>query len=366
MTATRCGVCSPDVTNAIIAEYADRLRAVGSVLASDENVWAECAQQARHIVAECQRTLHDDCEELPAGQLDAEFASLELGARRAVQHIPARESLRAARILRDVVLDALPGMLAGLSPDEALPRGLAAVRALTRAIDARVTAAEIGYDAFLMRGADLPSVDRGSRLAREVHDRIGSNLGLALRYLELHELEQDRPDDAQDRIDSAKAALLDTFGFVRELVSGLRVPQQGGTGLRSHLMNYAAVTRPAGTEVDIQVSGPVDRLPPLHQDEVFLVLRECLRNSFAHSGAAEVRVRVAVDRHGLEGRVTDDGKGIGAPAAALLRGNGLASMRERIAALGGTLTLSGPSGRGTTVVFRVPLRSTEGALGISA
>ncbi|MFF9144218.1 sensor histidine kinase [Streptomyces sp. NPDC014861] len=365
MTAVRCGVCSPQVTNAIIADFADRLRAVGSVLALDEDVWPECEQQARHIVAEFQRSLHDGCAELPAEQLDAEFASLELGARRAVQHIPARESLRAARTLRDTVLDTLPSLLEGLPPEEALPRGLAAVKALGRAIDARVSAAEIGYDAFLMAGDDPLAAAHGSRLAREIHDRIGSNLGLALRYLELHELEQGRQEDVPDRIDAAKAALLDTFGFVRELVSGLRVPRTGA-GLRTHLMNYAAVSRPAGTEVDIQVRGPVDLLPPLHQDEVFLVLRECLRNSFAHSGATEVLVRVVIDPHGLEARVTDDGRGIGVPAAALLRGNGLASMRERIAALGGTLTLSGPAGRGTSVRFHVPRRRTEGALGISA
>ncbi|MFJ6465812.1 sensor histidine kinase [Streptomyces sp. NPDC091387] len=328
------------------------------MLTLDETVWSECEQQARNIVADCQRAIHEACTELPASQLDAEFASMELGARRALAHIPAADSLRAARILKNVVLDAVPGMLAGMPAELALPRMYAAVKALHHAIDTRVEAAVIGYDAFLMRGVNRITTAQGSRLARDIHDRIGSSLSLALRYLELHELEQGRPEHAPDRVASARSSLFDTFGFVRDLVSGLRAPQMTAS-LHAQLEDYTAVCCPAGTEVDIQVRGDIKRLTSFHRDEVFLVARECLRNAFTHANASAVRVLVTVATHVLDVRITDNGKGICGSKAGLPQGNGLTAMRERIDALGGTLAITSPGGRGTSVRFRIPL-STAG------
>ena len=131
---------------------------------------------------------------------------------------------------------------------------------------------------------------RRARVARDIHDRIGSSLSLAMRYLELHEIEQGLPEHGPKRVDEARAAIQDTFRFVRELVNGLR-SSETGADLRTQLMDYAAMFRPAGTEVDIQVDGSLSRLTELHHDEIFLVARECLRNAFAHSGASRIRVR---------------------------------------------------------------------------
>ncbi|MER7756456.1 ATP-binding protein [Kitasatospora sp. NPDC097643] len=353
-----CGL--EEVVDAAIVSYAEALRAADSLLVLDETVWPECEQQARDIMADCIRAIHHGpCSDVPA-PLDAEFSSLELGARRALQHIPAMESLRAARILTGVVLDALPDLMAGLPDDVALARMQYAVRTLHHSIDSRVRAALIGYDAFLMRGVNRINSAERARLAREIHDRIGSSLALAMRSLELHELEEGHSGQGLERVVEAKAALQDTFGFVRELVNGLRAPRSR-TNFHTRLLDYVELSRPAGTAVDIQVEGGTAQLTALHHDEIFLVIRECLRNAYRHSGATSVRVEAIIGKGVLDAHVTDNGMGIDVSGPQFESGNGMVSMRERITAMGGTLSVTNLGGKGTRIQFHIPLPAANRA-----
>lgn len=354
-TSDPCGL--EKVVDSAIASYAEALRAAGSLLVLEETVWPECEQQAREIIADCIRAVHGPRAELPE-QFDAEFSSLELGARRALQHIPAMESLRAAQILTDVVLDALPELMACLPADVALVRTRRAVRALHQSVHSRMQAALIGYDAFLMRGVNRINSAERARLAREIHDRIGSSLGLAMRLLELHEAEADDPEPGPARIEEAKAALQDTFGFVRELVNGLRAPRSR-TSFHKRLLDYVELSCPTGTVVDIHVEGGTSELTALQHDEVFLIIRECLRNAYRHSGATRIEVEVNLGEGVLDTRVTDNGKGIDLSAARFQSGNGMVSMRERTTAMGGTLSVSNINGRGTRIEFRIPVPEVD-------
>ncbi|MFC9329478.1 sensor histidine kinase [Kitasatospora sp. NPDC057015] len=346
-----CGL--QQVVDSAIASYAEALRAANSLLVLDETVWAECEQQAREILADCVRAIHGPCDELPA-QLDAEFLSLELGARRALQHIPAMESLRAAQILTGVVLDALPALMADLPHDVLLVRMQRAVKTLHQSIGSRVRAALIGYDAFQPCGVDPISSAERARLARELHDRIGGSLALAMRSLELHELEAGSSRPGLARVEEVKAALQDTFGFVRELVNGLRAPRSR-TNFHTRLLDYIELSRPAGTTVDIQVEGSTAQLTPLHHDEIFLVIRECLRNAYRHSAATDIRVEASFGTDVLRVRVTDNGKGVDVSTAQFRHGNGMISMRERITAMGGILSVTNLGGKGTLIRFFIPV-----------
>ncbi|MGW3078451.1 MULTISPECIES: sensor histidine kinase [unclassified Kitasatospora] len=357
MTPDPCGL--EKVVDSAIAAYAEALRSAGSLLVLEETVWPECEQQAREIMADCIRAIHGPRAELPE-QFDAEFSSLELGARRALQHIPAMESLRAAQILTDIVLDALPDMMACLPDDVALVRMRRAVRALHQSVHSRVQAALIGYDAFLMRGVNRINSAERARLAREIHDRIGSSLGLAMRLLELHEAEAEAggPGPGSARIEEAKTALQDTFGFVRELVNGLRAPRSR-TSFHKRLLDYVELSCPADTVVDIHVEGGTTEMTALQHDEVFLIIRECLRNAYQHSGATSIQVEVNLGDGVLETRVTDNGKGIDLSASKFQSGNGMVSMRERTTAMGGTLSVANINGKGTRIQFRIPLPAVD-------
>jgi signal transduction histidine kinase len=90
--------------------------------------------------------------------------------------------------------------------------------------------------------------------------------------------------------------------------------------------------------------------------EVFRIFQEALTNVARHAGAAQgvtVSLRTAGDTFIME--VRDDGRGITKKQISDLKSIGLTGMRERAFAMGGTLTVAGTRGKGTTVTLSVPL-----------
>ena len=108
--------------------------------------------------------------------------------------------------------------------------------------------------------------------------------------------------------------------------------------------------RAAGLRVELDVDPPPD-VPPAVRATCHRIVQEAFTNVLRHAEASVVRVRMRADGDALQVEVVDDGKGEGAPGGA---GQGLRGMRERVAALGGTLE-SGPApGGGWRVAARLP------------
>jgi signal transduction histidine kinase len=90
--------------------------------------------------------------------------------------------------------------------------------------------------------------------------------------------------------------------------------------------------------------------------EVFRIFQEALTNVARHAGAAQsvaVSLRHARDTFIME--VRDDGRGITEQQISDPKSIGLTGMRERAFAMGGTLTVAGAQGKGTTVALSIPL-----------
>ncbi|WP_190129509.1 sensor histidine kinase [Streptomyces mashuensis] len=357
---------------AILRAYADALRRTGNVLVTDPELWQGCERQARGIVRDCLRALDGEPRQLTE---DVEFDSMALGARRALQHVPAEESVAASHVLFDTVFQALTDPARGLlrgdgdrdgggdgnrDGGDGTARLASAVASLHHSIKIRVQAAFIGYEAFVAHSVGEADSTRRAQLAGDLHDRVGGGLSLALRCLELYEAERGTeaktgdgaPKKNRDRLEEAKRALLDAIWFTRELVTGLQsAPPEAG--LRVRLEEYAATAAAGSVDVGVRVNGDEDWVPGAVREEVFLVAREGLRNALRHAGASVVGVEVDVTPQSVAGVVADDGRGFVVDGAR--GGGGLASMRDRVRALGGELTVHSRVGRGTCVVFRVPL-----------
>ena len=97
---------------------------------------------------------------------------------------------------------------------------------------------------------------------------------------------------------------------------------------------------------------PTLRLPAEVESAVWYVCAEAVANLVKHSHADGAAIRVEVRRDDVVAEVTDDGLG----GARLDPGGGLAGLRDRLTAVGGTLTLISPRGEGTSVRMTVPLR----------
>jgi signal transduction histidine kinase len=108
----------------------------------------------------------------------------------------------------------------------------------------------------------------------------------------------------------------------------------------------------------IYVEFAADDLGELPDDvelALFRVAQECMENVRKHSGAREARVSLARANSQVTMIVADGGCGIPAPRAAPPSGIGLASMRERIEAVGGAFLVDSAPGQGVRVEARIPV-----------
>ncbi|MER6493730.1 sensor histidine kinase [Streptomyces griseorubiginosus] len=194
------------------------------------------------------------------------------------------------------------------------------------------------------------------RIARELHDvlahsisviNVQAGVGLAL-------LDSD-PEQARTALTTIKAASKEALGEVRQVLGTLRTPGDAprtpAPGL-DRLPELTSQAASAGLTVD--VTGTAPPLPPGADLAAFRIVQEALTNVVRHSGSRHARVRLDHDQDALRLRVDDDGPATGADAGG--SGNGLAGMRERAAALGGTIEAGPRPDGGFRVLAVLPLK----------
>jgi signal transduction histidine kinase len=198
-------------------------------------------------------------------------------------------------------------------------------------------------------------VDERRALAREVHDWIGSGVGLALYQLDLYAVAASRGEpDAGRRVSEARRTLEELQRSTRRLVSELQ-DRSWITGLEVEIREFVARANVLGARTTVVVRGDEEILSTRVRDEVFVVVREALRNAYTHACAEHVTVAVEIGPDAVRASVDDDGVGFGGGAPSTGRGGGLAVMRERAAELGGTLAITATRPRGTRVDLYVDL-----------
>lgn len=180
------------------------------------------------------------------------------------------------------------------------------------------------------------------RVARELHDVAGHKL--TAMTLNLRALAADPSLAGREEVQVSRRLARELLGDIRGVVQALRDAR--GLDLGTALRALAApLPRPAlrlAIDDDVQVSDPVVA------DAILRLVQEALTNSARHAGAAVVHVHVAGGRDALRLRIEDDGRLRGP----LREGNGIAGMRERVAALHGELQL----GRGERGALRIDAR----------
>jgi len=112
------------------------------------------------------------------------------------------------------------------------------------------------------------------------------------------------------------------------------------------------------TRLDLPANLPAQPMSANLRHNLFLSVKEALNNVVRHAEASEVRLSLQVKDGALLLTVEDNGKGL--PAAPPSDGqDGLASMRARIASLGGNLAIHSAPGTGTRLDFTVPLTESQ-------
>jgi signal transduction histidine kinase len=193
------------------------------------------------------------------------------------------------------------------------------------------------------------------RISRELHDRVAHAMGIVHQSLELHEaLKEANPEAARAKMGLARESTVEAMSLTRNLARELRVAELQGS-LSAALSGLLEAAVPPGVGRALSVEGDEALVPPHVREELFVILREGVRNAVSHSGASRVDVGVCVSSEEVVGRVEDDGRGF-AEEDGGYAGGGIRSMRERVELLGGTFELSSGPGAGTTVRVSVPLK----------
>jgi signal transduction histidine kinase len=189
------------------------------------------------------------------------------------------------------------------------------------------------------------------RIERDLHDGTQQHLvTLALRLRSAaapHDSEEIRTE-----ITDVAAELMGVTGELREIARGIHPAILSTAGLRPAL--HALGRRSAvPVDVDVRIDG---RLPGAVEAGAYYVVSEMLTNAAKHARASAVEVDAEASGGTLRVRVRDDGVGGATP----LRGSGLAGLKDRIEAIGGTLSIHSPAGGGTTVSCELPVLAGAG------
>ncbi|MCV7255384.1 GAF domain-containing sensor histidine kinase [Mycobacterium hackensackense] len=198
------------------------------------------------------------------------------------------------------------------------------------------------------------------RLRRDLHDGLGPTLtAVALQIDATRNMLRSDPAAADELLKELRAEVKSSIDGIRRLVYDLRPPALDELGLVRALREQAAGFVRAGNgrldglHVTVEAPGGLPSLPAAVEVAAYRIGAEAVTNVARHAKASHCELRLTVNG-ALEVQVTDDGIGAG---ASWRPGVGLASMRERAAELGGTLSVEPSASNGTRVLAKLPLRT---------
>lgn len=191
-------------------------------------------------------------------------------------------------------------------------------------------------------------------IARELHDEIGQALtGLKLG---LGVARKKTCPEAVEEVCSAERLVDQLIQQIRRLSLNLRPPVLDEVGLlKSLLWHFERFTTQAHIAVHFAHTGLDRRFSPPAETAAYRVVQEALTNVARHAGVMGVGVDVHADDCGIQIAVTDTGRGFDVAAVRQQGGGlGLIGMDERVALLGGRLTITSAPGSGTCVKAEIP------------
>jgi signal transduction histidine kinase len=251
-----------------------------------------------------------------------------------------REGQRTAVLLHDPALLERRALLDGVLAAAALSIEIARLR-----VEVRLQLAEV--EASRARIVEAGYEER-RRLERDLHD--GAQQRLVSLGLRVRRLQRSLPGEAKilaPALDQVVSEVGSAISDLRQIAAGVR-PARLDDGLAAALQDLAE-TAPILVEVDASV----ERVAASVEAAAYFVACEALTNTVKHAAASRVRVNARRQNGTLTLSIADDGVGGAVPR----RGSGLAGLRDRVAAHGGTLEILSPDGAGTRIEVALPCES---------
>ena len=170
-------------------------------------------------------------------------------------------------------------------------------------------------------------------------------------------LEPRVPGAMQDDYKAIRTSLESALADLRSISAGLMLPEIDDLSIAEiaarAIRDYE---HKSGAKVTFDAAGPAVEVSMPVKITLFRLLQEALANGFRHANAKDQLVRIRIVANTLTVAVSDGGPGFDTSAAVMAGRIGLAGMRERIQALGGSFELHSSPGQGTTIEAILPTR----------
>jgi signal transduction histidine kinase len=190
--------------------------------------------------------------------------------------------------------------------------------------------------------------DTRRRIERDLHD--GAQQRLVTLALTLRSHQSTMPAELARLFGDVASGLDEILDELRELARGIHPATLSTCGLEPALKGLAR-RAPPPVELDVRVPR---RLPERIEVAVYYIVAEALTNVAKHAKASVVDIDAETIDAFVRVSVSDDGVGGADPS----RGSGLLGLRDRVQALGGTMSLSSPRS-GTCLVVQLPMTSGQ-------
>ena len=239
----------------------------------------------------------------------------------------------------------------GIASAEPLPVDTEArLGAFCELVSLAVASAQARADLSASRARLVKAGDEQRRkLERNLHDGAQQRLvSLALTIRLARRQLETKPEAVAASLEGAAKELDLALEELRELARGLHPAALTEQGLGPALANLAK-----RLPIDVDVKAPDERLPENIEATAYYIVSEALTNVVKHAQATRAKVDMTRAGNVLRFEITDDGRGGADPFA----GSGILGLRDRAEAVGGTLFVISPPGKGTVVTAQLPLKS---------
>lgn len=199
------------------------------------------------------------------------------------------------------------------------------------------------------------------RISRELHDEAGQGLMVLRLYLGMLAGESETPKKAE-KIEEAVNMLDRTIGDLRRIIARLSPRVLDEMGLLAAIRKEAReLSRATGMKAALELPQSLEGVDHESEIAIYRSVQEALNNVAKHSQARSFRVVMTRERNFLLLLIEDDGVGFVRNGGVASRTFGITGMRERIAALGGTVRIRSRRGRGTRVRVVLPAQEAKSA-----
>jgi signal transduction histidine kinase len=204
------------------------------------------------------------------------------------------------------------------------------------------------------------------RLARDLHDEVGSGLGRVILFAGEARRYQADAVQLESALDRVRDTAQELVQHAREIVWAVSPQHDTLASVIERLGDYAEETlRAAGIACRVDAAGgadlPVVMLGSEARHSLFLALKEAVHNCVKYSGAKTAEFRLHVAEQHLVVTLCDHGRGF-SPGEKQGTGHGLVNIAARAEAFHGEATVTSEVGKGTTVTLRVPLGGKPAAV----